>query len=725
MFAPSAADFSNNPGESRNSSVTTGEQSRASEPHPSKSETWELQNQDCAATTLSCGGFAVRFAIQGKRVTLLEIDVTHPAFPGVTRVLPLSQVLNEAYALSPETVAQIVHENSSDEMRLDALEVIVSHISPDLRRTLGWRDVGVTERKPSSEIRDEFEPTFAISQRLATQYNDLVDGRARRVVTVWRNDEPFVEFCVVQDLRGDVFSADMNVVRLELNWPLVNKNGLSVNKFDVWRSIDEYIDVLQRSRLYPWPAALEELAGEHERRLSANRTRGESPEYCVEEVLLAVNENDLPVVGSGKALKRFFATVNDVGCVTHTLPDGRTLWMSMPGVSQYSESPSLQLAGFSCGADPFILRISFDTKDHQAVFAAWACCNSANDWNDIDKGLKKLALIPSGRLSIIEPRGPEECPLIINQLVECAKRYDAHGGSNIGTFGESEMSDSATRFFVSRGIVRGCGYMHAFADYANLSQAWLCDALVNENVEGHLSFTNKLGGRFVVAIDADRGDVSSRSEALRGLIQCMYERPENLLLKAREIGAIELCDDFLPTAANASSYRTLNDLAVTWLSRFSNWESAHRLRYSRQQPFRVRPLPEARWAISRCLDGVSPSALSYHTLIVGERGVEQAYYSDGKRTFFGSLKGVRVVPASPHSTFSDEEVLALLSIMQNLQSHVEDGDVERLLSHHLLEAAVHRGASMRHIDPDCDTKDLWVRARNLAGWIIRQFTREE
>lgn len=722
MFGRSGAHSNNDPRESSSSSV--GHDSRFSmlKQEISEGESGPLSNEGLLERSISCEGFTVRFAVERDRVVHLEVDVTHPGFPGAKRVFLLSPLLDEAYAISPETVAQVVSESSSIETRLDALKLVASHFSPECRARLVWRDSGVVEKDPSPDICDEFEPAFAISQRPTTQWTDFIEGRTRRAVTVWRNDKPFVEFCVAQDSKGDVYSASMLLVRVELNWPLLTKSGLPVSKFNVWKSIDQYIEVLQKSRLFAWPSALEELAREQERRSGAGADPDESREFYVQQVLVSINDENAPVLGPGEVFQRFFAAVSDVGYVGAMLPDGRTLWMSMPGPSEDFQSLVIHWAGLSCsGGDPFLLRVTFDGADLREVRAACGKCFTSGSWNDIEKGLQELASIPSGRLSIIEPPSPETCPRIINQLVDYAKLFDGDGASGVGIFGEREISDPVTRLFMTKGMVRGATCMHAYANHADLSQSWLCEALLDENLEGELLFTNKLGGRFVLSMDENVGDVARRFESLKQLIECIYLQPERLRHKAQEVGVKELWGEVLPTSTNGLSYQMLNQIAMTWFSRFSTWESSYRLRFSRQQVFRVQPLPDNRWAISRCQNRLSVLELSYHTLIVGDNGVEEAYYSAGKRNLLGALTGVRLVPIGNHGVFSQAELFMLFSLMQKYPEELQGVDLRSLVLSHLPYVAVEPAASMRHIDLERDTRDLWVRMVNAMRWVAGIF----
>lgn len=656
---------------------------------------------------IACGVVTIRCAMRDGVPAMVVLEARHPGAPGTVRTFDISNHAREAWQRSPLTVRQVVDLSSSSDMRLDALKVMTRHVAREAEMHVYDSPPG-----PAFNMRDIFEPSFAVSNRVGTEWGDVVRGYQRLVVSVLRNQSPFVEFSIVENDRGEVVSSLVNLIPVEVRWPLLNERGEPAGQRDISQTIDSYIAVLQRAAGFQWPQALEQLAVFQESRMRIADGDSVVPGMCVADVSLGARTESLfaghlEFSKVASALAPFGIEGDPV-----VLPDRRVVWISNPELSPADNHVVATLGGFSeCGV-PYAVELRGPNESLDRMWRAISGIKWHKAWGDIEKGCIDLAKVPAIEFRLSEPGGREEYPSSINSLMNALKSPDEGRCVGVGLSRPLTHYDAPFHARVMSALVRGYVPIHAVGPQRSLGSTWVCEAFLDEALTGQVVLTNKLGGRIVASVDADLVSVGERLELLRAFIGEIYENPEMLSSRISRHAALEIHSADLPHVIDDAAYRVMDTVAQMWRAPTSAARSS-----AFDSTFRSERLRDGRWALTKLQDRETRAGrFDSTTLVIGACGVEELYLTCGTRSSLGELRGTRVRPSTAVPAFRDVELIALLKEVSGREQNPSDDHFASRITATIPHLRVDRRCSMRHVDSERSSLDVVFR---IKDWFLR------
>lgn len=667
--------------------------------------------------TIECRGFTLRCLRDGSKVVGLEIDVRHPKFADKIRTFELSEYLRQGLLTSPTTVAQIVSKETLESTRLDALRALTRHIATSELRREGVRCRDAGTAVISKDATEDTQPQ-RLEHTLGTSWSDLLQGRTRQSLMVLRNGMPLLEFSVAFDERGEVAAALMNLVPLELRWPILTRDGSAVDRTTVWKSVDEYVAFLDATKHYPWPLALEDLGAMQDMRSGRGADHEEDAVSCVTQVALSVLDEHRYATDPSFSLVSPSRAPFGLEGFARALPDERVLWSSGPDVAEGRRGFEFSLGGFSTYGAPYKITATVPHGNAGGLWDAVRQIRFSRSWSELERGLVILAKIPGVRFSVTEVAEREAFPRGVNELLERLRRRGLEGEVEVG-LGETPLGDSiATNAWIVGGLIRGLAPIRARVDGPSFSSSWRCQGFLDEDLHGQLVFTNQLGGELIVAPHGLGGPWQKRMETIEALMVTMNERPMTF---ARDVLAFEGVDvrcENLPTCSGDSSHANLDRIALLWRRSFKD-RHASEASFSGMSAYRATELRDGRWALARQF-GVGGER-SYHTIVVGPHGADVMYLSTGERGWLGQLQGTEVKPGGERKVFQDWELQVIFPLLVPSGSSVEPKNIQRIISNSIGDVSIRGGVSMREFDPERNQKDFVSMASN---WLWGFFSNE-
>jgi hypothetical protein len=660
---------------------------------------------------IECRGFIVRVGRQGGTPIALEIDVTHPKFPEIARTFELSRYLQQGLAASPATVQQIISKDSLESTRLDALRVLTEHIaSSELRRqgvpAKDGGSVSVSEHPPRNE------QGFRLENSLGTNWRDVLNGHSRQVLSVFRGGSPLVEFSVCYNEAGDVAGALINLLPLELRWPILNPDGSAVDRASVWKAIEDYVTFLDKTKHYPWPQALEDLGAVQDLRRGKRGDRVDEEVSCVMQVALSVLDEHRYATDPSFSIVNPTRAPFGLEGFARALPDERVLWTSGPDVAEDLRGLEFTLGGFSTYGAPYKVSAIVPQSGEGVLWDAVRQIRFSRSWTDLERGLVTLARSPGIQFSVTEITDREVFPRGVNELVERLRRREVGGIVDLGLGAPLAGEDIATNAWLVGGLIRGMAPIHARFEGPSLSSSWQCEGFLDEDLHGQLFFWNQLGGELIVTPHGLGGSWRKRMESLEGLIVSMCERPTTFARDVLGFEGVDVRSDNLPSRSGDELYASVDRIALLWRRSFKD-SQAIASRFSRMSPYRTHELGDGRWALAQqsSLNGKR----SYHTMVVGPEGVEAIFISSGERGWLGKLRGTEVRPTAKQKAFKDWELKAVLPLLVPSDSSVPQKSIHRVIASSIGGVSIRRAVSMREFDPERNQRDMvsiasqWLR----------------
>ena len=661
--------------------------------------------------TITCRGFIITSALDEGTPVGLEVHVRHPKFPGMSRTFLLSEYLRQGLKSSPTTVAQILSSDARESTRLDALRTLTRHIAaPSLREQgVSFRDIGSVEISRDSQADNQ---QFRIEHRLGTNWNDFVHGYDRQIVSVVREGVPIVDFSVALDQRGEVASALIQLLPLELRWPIVDQTGSAVDRASVWKAVDEYIAFLSRARHYPWPQALEDLGALQDERIARGEEQEDDSVSCVMQVALAVLDEHRYATDPGFSIVDPSRSPFGLEGFARALPDERVLWSSGPDSLEGSRGFEFSLGGFSmCGA-PYKVSVAVPHTGAGVLWDAVRQIRFSRTWPELERGLITLARSPGCQFSVTEVTDRALYPRAVNELLERLGERGLAGVVEVGIGRSTRGADAAGVAWVMAGLVRGLAPIHGVVVGPGASSSWRCQGFLDEDLRGQLVFTNQLGGELIVTLGQRAESWRTSIQTIERLIMLMKERPSMLEREIRTVENIGVSAENFPTHVGEKTYATLDPIARLWQRSFKPSRESDEL-----SSFRAHELAHGRWSLARSFS--VNGEMSYHTLVVGPLGVERIYLSTGQRSWLGQLRGTEVRPSSGRQIFEDWELRALFPLCVQTGSSVDVKNLHRMISNSVGAVLLRHSVSMREFDPERAQRDLAVIAgrwlRGLLG----------
>jgi hypothetical protein len=594
------------------------------------------------------------------------------------------------------------------------LRVLTKHIaSPELRRQgVLFKDAEreVVSSAPGNDIRP-----FRVENHLGTNWNDLLKGHARQIVSVVRDGTPIVDFLVSFDDRGELASALMSLPRLELRWPILAQDGSAVDRYSVWKAIDEYVAFLDKSKCYPWPQALEDLGA-----LQDLRAAGVGAELDAERVPCAT-QVALSVLDEHRyATDPSFSIVNPTRApfgiegFARALPDERVLWTSGPDVLERGRGFEFSLAGFSTYGTPYKVSVTVPHAGADLLWDALRQIRFSRSWGELEAGLVRLAQCPGVAFSVSESTDRDIYPRGVNELLERLNQRGGNGVVDVGVGRALEGADIVSAAWIMGGLIRGLAPINARVDGPTFSSSWRCQGFLDEELHGQLVFSNGLGSELIVTPHAVKGGSwRSRLESIERLMVAVREHPATFAKDVLGFEDVDVRCENLPSRVGERAYGNLDRIALLWQRSFKQGHGGED-GVTEISSFRVQELADGRWMLARrfSLSG----ELSYHTLVVGPLGVEAIYLSAGQRTWLGQLRGTEVKPSSGRRVFEDWELQVMLPLFVPAGSSLEAKNLQRIITNSVGDVSVRRGVSMKDFDPELYQRDLVsIASRWLRG----------
>ncbi|MEY4701259.1 MAG: hypothetical protein RL326_1446 [Pseudomonadota bacterium] len=652
--------------------------------------------------TVECRGFTLRSLRDGSQLVGLEIDVRHPKFADKIRTFELSEYLRQGLLTSPTTVAQIVSKDTLESTRLDALRDLTRHIAtPELRRE-GVRCRDAATVVISKDVTQDTQP-LRLEHTLGTSWSDVLQGRTRQSLSVFRNGKPLLEFSVAFDERGEVAVALINLVPLELRWPILTRDGAAVDRTTVWKSIDEYVTFLDATKHYPWPQALEHLGAMQDLRSGRGADHEEDTVSCVTQVALSVLDENRYATDPSFSLVSPSRAPFGLDGFARALPDERVLWSSGPDVAGGQQGFELSLGGFSTYGAPYKVTVTIPHGGAGELWDAVRQIRFSSSWSELELGLVLLAKTPGVRFSVSEVTDREAFPRRVNELLERLCQRGLEGVVEVGVGDTHLRGNIATNAWIVGGLIRGLAPIHAHVTGPSFSSTWRCQGFLDEELHGQLVFTNQLGGELIVTPHGLGGPWQKRLETIETLMVTMKERPMTFARDVLAFEGVDVRSENFPTRLGDCSHANLDRVALLWRRSFKD-QHATESPFSAMSAYRATELRDGRWALAR--QGCVGGDMSYHTLVVGPHGVEVMYLSGGERGWLGQLQGTEVKPGGGRKVFKDGELQIVFPLLVPSGSSVEPKSIQRIITNSIGDVSIRGGVSMREFDPERNQKDI-------------------
>jgi len=523
---------------------------------------------------------------------------------------------------------------------------------------------------------------------------------------------PLVEFSVAFDERREVAAALMNLVPLELRWPIITSDGSAVDRTTVWKAVDEYVAFLDATKHYPWPQALEDLGAMQDLRSGRGAEHKEESVSCATQVALSVLDEHRYATDPSYAIVSPSRAPFGLEGFARALPDQRVLWSAGPDVAEGQQGFQFALGGFSVYGTPYKVTA---TVPHEGAGGLWDAVRQirfSRSWGELERGLVMLARSPGVQFSVTEVTDQEAFPRGINELLTRLRYRGLEGLAEVG-LGEVPLGkDAATNAWIVGGLIRGLAPIHARVDGSSFSSSWRCQGFLDEDLHGQLVFTNQLGGEVIVTPHGLGGPWQKRMETIEALLVTMKERPMTFAMDVLAFEGVEVRSENFPSRPGDCSYANLDRIALLWLRSFKE-PHASEVQSSRAPLYRAIECNNGRWALARQTS--SQGETSYHTMVVGPHGVEAMYLSGGERGWLGQLQGTEVKPGGGRKFFEDWELQTVFPLLVPSGSSVEPKSIQRILTNSFGDVSIRRGVSMREFDPERDQRDIvsiagkWLR----------------
>ena len=657
---------------------------------------------------------ALRFATQKLNeqeiVTRLHLEARHPKVVGDARIFDLSVILAEGYRRHPGTVAQIVNPELSMEARLDALRTVVVHFA-------GLRDSLSPLNEPSLSTMskrslDGWEPSFAIKHVVLTEFGDALRGYARRGVTVVRNEEPWVQFLIIENSNG-LCDASMVVLPTGVELPLLDRNGHAVGETTLNETIHDFTHLLRKGRYEPELKALETVAAELADRLHRNpdaphalkkRNFAHEVVFAARDGLLWTKENTATTSHRG-------VKVSEKEFEARELPDGRVLWLSH---RHRRSSSDITLVGESLEGGRYELSFLYPVQTHQRVARLFDRVISGKQWPDFHEITDLLHAVPRSSFAIILPSSMDTYPSAVNSLMReiqgHAPEFAVERGLQRETFYRMDphLSDCVLE------LVMGRSPFFTVIDNGNPAESWCVQAFLDRDLKGRVFAVNALGGSIMVCDQKVPVSTEFRRTQLLKFFKTLAEdsgriasnpNHENGLLEVRRnLPGPRWNDAFAYDAAARAASLCWDALVKDGC--FSPQRSASEMRWHSQK------ISEGVWSVSLVAPSGRHGWLPYLiNFIVIPDGITEVSYSRGLRGIFGGLWGKRVLPEGGR-TLSDAQVLEVIRILIRSSKGMlgmSESAAFREISPDIRSTFL---SSLRSVDPDRTDYDILRRIAN-------------
>lgn len=661
---------------------------------------------------------ALRFTMQQidqqEIVTRLHLEARHPKVAGDVRVFDLTSILAEGYRKHPGTVAQIVHPGLSMDARLDALHTVAIHCA-------GMRDSIPPVNEPSfttsaKRSLDGMEPTFGIKHVVLTEFGDALRGYSRRGVAVVRNEEPWVQFHIIEN-RDGLCDASVVVLPTGLELPLLDRGGHPVGEGTLNETLHDFTHLLRKGRYEPELKVLEKLAAELSQRLARNpdAPRTLTKRNFGHEVVLAAKDGllwakELSQTASGSPCK-----VSQRDLEARDLPDGRVLWVSH---RQRRLSSEVTLIGESLEGARYELSFHYPPQTHQRVARIFDKVLSGTQWPQFNDMTELLHAVPRSAFAIIVLTSMESYPSAANsvmrQIHKVAPELTIERGLPQDTW---YRMDPYLADFVAE-LVMGRSPFFTVIDNGNPAESWCVQAFLDRDLKGSVYAINALGGSIVVRDSHPPGSPQSRRAQLVKFFKTLADDSSRITSNPN------YTTGFAETRRNLPERQWNDALAYDNCARAASicWEALVKEGCFAPQ----RSASDMRWHSQKVSDGVwsvsivapggrhgwLPYLINFH---VTSDGITQVSYSGGRRGILGGLWGKRISVEGGGTLLDDQVEHIVRTLIRNSRGSL-GVSVASAVKNISSEIRCTFLSSLRSVDPDrADfdlVKRLWSYLRN-------------
>lgn len=684
----------------------------------------EIVPFDISERTVEETLYRLRATVHGSgsqaRVTELTVETKHPKFPSEQcPAFVLTPLLEHAAQLSPRTLQQIVDPDCSDEMRREAIHLLVFTLalSPALTSAVQCPVVRAPELLNNRSQGDELEPSFSIETRPSTTFHDFLRGVCTKEVLALRNDQAVVRFEVTQNaLRLE--RAIIQAVPVKLSWPLLDGDGAAVTLRTVDQAIVDFSTLLYGMRAAKWGVSVRAVAEELECR-QAVRLEGQecSPGDSFVLSLLACVPDEQPQ-SMDRSVESVASALAPEGRDLRALDldDGRVVWLGLEGKGECVTSSRLLFAGCSSSGAEYRVEVSvpFVTRRRLSrIHSELLDTRRETRFSDL---LDRAVRLPGARgLCLFKP-DPMHFPQSINALLRGLALEDPSLSIERGGWRESFSLFSSHEQARVLSVVKGLSPFRAERVGVSPARSWRFEAALDESLSGTLFARNNLGDRVYVTLRGENVAISEKSEFLRESMgrACLSPEEQVRLLMQAPGGRVRV-----ERCAAPQTLLVLDSVALKWQQALLRSGRLKDLSCSEAISWWVDELPRGRCSLS--ILPVKDHRFSWaarHALVVGPDGLEAAYLSVGNRSFLGFLRGAAVTIGAGQVPFLAHEEEAILRVLASPEASTSQDEGEDLLRAVLPYADVKRRVVMRKQDPFRDDKDLLQIAYN---WVERNF----
>jgi hypothetical protein len=556
------------------------------------------------------------------------------------------------------------------------------------------------------------EPSFAIQSVVLTEFGDLLRGYARRGVTVVRNEDPWVQFQIVEDCDG-LCDASLVVLPTGLELPLLDHRGRDVTEDTLNKTIHDLTHLLHKKRFESELKVLEALAVDLTARLGRNpdAPRALKKRNFVQEVVTASQDGLLWTKELSATKATPSAKVLDHSFKARELPDGRVLWLRHRRGRLDSE---VRLVGESLEGARYELSFHYPPQSHQRVARLFELLLKGSDWPQFNGMTDLLNAVPRSAFGLMVPQSVASYPAAVNSLLREINR-----SSPDFTVERGLLRDAFKRFdyhlpdFVGE-FVNGRSPFFTVIDNGDPAESWCVQAFLDRDLKGSVYAVNALGGSIAVCdqklststqfrrtqlltffktLAEDSGRIRDNPHDTTGLFEVRRNLPDRRWNDARAYD----------TAARAAG---LCWDALVKEGCFSPQQTASRMRWHSEK------LSEGVWAVSIVAPtgrgGWLPQLINFNVI---PEGITEVSYSWGLRGIFGGLLGRRVLPEEGGILTDEQAVSIVRALVRSSRGTLgtTESQAFRNISPDIRATSL---SSLRAVDPDRDRYDLFKRIAN-------------
>ena len=644
-----------------------------------------------------------------RKITRLLVEARNPKVSGESRVFDLTSILPEVYKRHAATVDQIVDPGLSMEARLDALKIAAINMA-------GLRDPFPAIHEISYGLHgarsgDGLEPSFSIKSVVLSELSDVLRGFSRRGVTVVRNEEPWVQFQIIE--RVDRFcDASLVILPSGLELPLLDRCGQLVSADSLNGIIHDLTHVLQKGRYKPELEALDEIAAELTARLRRNPDAPEAlkKRNFSHEILLAARDGVLWARDDkteAQPQERHYA---HPGGEPLDLPDGRLLWLRHRSGRVSSE---VLLCGNSLEGAPFQLTFHYPRHAESKLAKIVNKLRQGSVWPKFRELTDLLHAVPRSAFSLIIPKSSDNYPTAVNSFLRetQARLPDAslERGLPLKQFERFDeyLPDMVLEF------VRGRLPFHSEIQSTDPSESWSVLGFLDADLRGNLYAVNALGGSIVVREPGFPTSTEYRRKLLLKFFSLLSEHSSSVTHNPNFNTGLAQSRRNLPDKSwsDAHAYSAVGHIASLM------WES---LRGEVGKSFELQPgdvrwhakqRGEGVWSVSLLTSGVNGAWLPrVLNCTVTPSGVVEVAYSGGSRGIFGTLLGRRVW-SEGERIIPDHHVRELIGIFTSHARGALGVGVREAVGRvsPLLQSSLLPWSRIPHADPDQHQNDRLAR----------------